>query len=58
MNISTQIAQHFNVSETELKFDEEQYFVFSNSCTVLVSGTAFDVWFDAALNIVGSGVAQ
>ena len=58
MNIETKIAKHLNVAETALEFDEVDYFAFSNSCTVRVSGVAFDVWFDDALDIVGSALAQ
>jgi len=56
--ISQQIAAHFSVNESALSFDEDQFFTFSNSCTVLVNGAPFDVFFDSNLNLVSSFTAQ
>jgi hypothetical protein len=56
--IGQQIAAHFSVNESALSFDEDQYFTFSNSCTVLVNGAPFDVIFDANLNLISSASAQ
>ena len=56
--ISKQIAAHFGMNESALSFDEDQFFTFSNSCTAVVNGAPFDVFFDPSLNLVSSFPAQ